>query len=273
MPLVGADGAVRAGAGANPELAHLYTPLASLAALHDEQTTRHLIREVLGFSRPRPRALQLLRSRPLLLFRALATPNFETLRFLDLAQRAGRPPLILELRNDWFTPTVNLSKRRLGKLRIYRAADNSGAGATRSVAVVSFNERGRQRISDLRCGDGTPFIDMHHGMLSAVAGEELSGRVIDIASLGHADGPRSHYERVFALCTCFGALAETFSLSGPEGAFTAEVVLPAFEMTVARFGARPAVTGLLPNGSASDPHWESYPASILPLALQAAGRR
>ncbi|MDQ0466237.1 hypothetical protein QO010_004030 [Caulobacter ginsengisoli] len=268
-----ADGAVGTRAGASTELANLYTPLASLAALHNEQSTRRLIREVLSFSRPQPRALQLLRARPLLLFRALATPNFETLRFLDLARRVGRPPLILELRDDWFTPTVNLSKRRLGKLRIYRTADNSAAGATRSVSVVSFNERGRQRISDMICGDGTPFIDMHHGMLSAVGGEELSGRVIDIASLCQSDGPRSHYERIFAFCTCFGALAETFSLSGPEGAFTTEVVLPAFEATIARFGARPAVTELLPHGSATDPHWESYPASILPLALKAAGRR
>lgn len=268
-----ADGATRAEAGASAELANLYTPLASLSALHDEQSTRRLMREVLSFSKPQPRALPLLRSRPLLLFRALATPNFETLRFLGLARRVGRPPLILELRDDWFTPTVNLSKRRLGKLRIYRTADSAGAGATRSVSVVSFNEHGRQRISDLRCGDGTPFIDMHHDMLSAVAGDELSGRVIDIKSLCHSDGPRSHYERVFALCTCFGVLAETFSLSGPEGAFTAEVVLPAFEATVARFGARPAVTELLPDGSATDPHWESYPASILPLAVQAAGRR
>lgn len=260
-------------AGASIELAHLYTPLASLAALHDEQSTHRLFREVLSFSRPQPRTLLLLRSRPLLLFRALATPNFETLRFLDLAKRVGRSPLILELRDDWFTPTVNLSKRRLGKLRIYRTADSSGAGATRSVSVVSFNERGRQRISDLRCGDGSSFIDMHHRMLSAVAGEELSGRVICVKSLGHSDGPRSHYERIFALCTCFGALAETFSLSDPEGAFTAEVVLPAFEATIARFGAQPAIVELLPHGSASDPHWESYPASILPLALQAAGRR
>ncbi|MDO8297292.1 MAG: hypothetical protein Q7T19_12735 [Caulobacter sp.] len=189
-----ADGAVRAGAGASVELGYLYTPLASLAALHSEQSTHRLIREVLSFSRPRPRTLLLLRARPLLLFRALATPNFETLRFLDLAGHAGRPPLILELRDDWFTPTVNLSKRRLGKLRIHRTSDSSGA--TRSVSVVSFNERGRQRISDLRCSDGTPFIDMHHGMLSAVAGDELSGRVIDIASLCDAVGPRSQYERV-----------------------------------------------------------------------------
>jgi hypothetical protein len=249
-----------------------YTPLASLAGLHDKQRTRRLTREVLRFLRPLPRALPLLQSRPLLLFRALATPNFETLRFLDLARCAGRPPLILELRDDWFTPTVNLSKRRLGKLRIYRTAASSAKSATRSVSVVSFNERGRQRISDLRCGDGTPFIDMHHGMLSAVTGDELSGRVIDIANLCRSDAPRSHYERIFALCTCFGVLAETFSLSGAEGAFTAEVVLPAFEATVARFGARPAVTELLPNGSATDPHWESYPASVLPRARQAAGR-
>lgn len=268
-----ADGAIRAEAGASVELGYLYTPLASLAALHDEQATRRLIQEVLSFSRAGPRALQLLRSRPLLLFRALATPNFETLRFLDLARRAGRPPLILELRNDWFTPTVNVSKRRLGKLRIYRTADSSGTSATRSVSIVSFNERGRQRIRELRCGDGTPFIDLHHDMLSTVAGDELSGRVIDIASLCDAVGPRSQYERVFALCTCFGALAETFSRLGPEGAFTDEVVLPAFEATIARFGARPAVTELLPYGSATDPHWESYPASILPRALQAAGHQ
>lgn len=268
-----ADGATKAGARTGVELAYLYTPLASLAALHDEQATPHLIQEVLSFSRPRPQALQLLRSRPLLLFRALATPNFETLRFLDLARRVGHPPLILELRDDWFTPTVNLSKRRLGKLRICRAIDGSGAGATRSVSVVSFNEPGRQRISDLRCGDGTPFIDMHHSMLSAIAGDELSGRVIDIASLCNPDGPRSCYERIFALCTCFGALAETFSLSGSEGAFTGQVVLPAFEATIARFGVRPAVVELLPNGSVPDPHWESYPAPVLPLALQAAGRQ
>ena len=260
-------------AEAGTELADLYTPLASLAALHDEQATCPLIREVLRFSRLRPRALQLLRARPLVLFRALATPNFETLRFLDLARRAGRPPLILELRNDWFTPTVNLSKRRLGKLRIYRTADSPETDATRSVSVVSFNEGGRQRISDLTCFDGTPLTDLHHAMLSAVTSAETSGQVIDIENLCHVDGNRSRYEQIFALCACFGALAETFSLLGAEAAFTADVVLPAVEAIITRFGARPAVTELLPCGSAADPHWESYPAAVLPLALQAAGRR
>ena len=81
---------------------------------------------------------------------------------------------------------------------------------------------------------------------------------------------RSRYERLFALMTCFGSLADSYYLQGPESAFTETVVLPAFEATIQRFGARPMIVQLLPPATVADPYWDGYPGEALPLALQTA---
>ena len=61
----------------------LYTPPEALEAVQEAQRTEPLMREVLQFANAAPQLVVRLSSQPLVLWRHLATPNFELLRFLD----------------------------------------------------------------------------------------------------------------------------------------------------------------------------------------------
>lgn len=249
-----------------------YLPAPDFSRSLDRPNSGDLIQEVLRFALPPPSLVLRLLAQPLILFRHIATPNLEQLRFLALAKSAGRPALVLEMPNDWFTPTVNASKRRLGKLTVQRASLEGGSSSVRSIEIVSFNQRGRHRLRDVVCHDGTPLVSFHHQIFRSIAGEHVLEQVIDNTDFHGCDTPRVHYERLFALTTCLGLLVESFATSGPERAFTEEIILPAIETTTRRFGVRPRIVRLLPVGAETDPIWESYPAEVMPLAREAARR-
>jgi hypothetical protein len=246
--------------------AGLYTPLADVDRMQADQRTEDLIAEVLAFARAPATLTWLLCSHPLVLSRHVATANFEALRFLELARACGRSPLILEWPHDWFAYAVNASKRQLAKLPIEVAGQ---ASKVRNVRVTRFTPD-RRRLCDLSCIDGTSLVNFHHGLLAAVAGPTILNRVVNATAFYEADLPRSHYERLFALMTCMGVLADSYPLHGPEERFTEEVVAPAFEATVRRFGARPIVVRLLPAETECETFWEWYPPGVLRPALQAA---
>lgn len=208
-----------------------YLPAPDFSRSLDRPNSGDLIQEVLRFALPPPSLVLRLLAQPLILFRHIATPNLEQLRFLALAKSAGRPALVLEMPNDWFTPTVNASKRRLGKLTVQRASLEGGSSSVRSIEIVSFNQRGRHRLRDVVCHDGTPLVSFHHQIFRSIAGEHVLEQVIDNTDFHGCDTPRVHYERLFALTTCLGLLVESFATSGPERAFTEEIILPAIETT------------------------------------------
>lgn len=253
-------------------LEDVYLPAPEISQALERPSGSDLVREVLRFARPPSSLVLRLLVQPLILFRHIATPNLEQLRFLAMANSAVRPALILEMPNDWFSPTVNASKRRLGKLMVQRASSEGRLNSVRSIEIVSFNQRGRHRLRDVVCHDGTSLVSFHHQIFKSIAGEHVLAQVIDNTDFHGCDTTKVHYERLFALTTCLGLLVESFAESGPERAFTEEVILPAIETTTRRFGVRPRIVRLLPVGAETDPIWESYPAEVMPPAREAARR-
>ncbi len=266
------DADVAAAPRAALSVAHLYTPLAEVSAAQTSQRSEKLMKEVMRFARA-PRALLAgLCGGSLLLFRATATPNFETIRFHDLAKRSGRSFVILESPHDWFTPFVNTSKRSLARPSVHLGLDRRGAERWRGAAVTEFTEPERRRIQDKLCFNGTPLTEFHHHLGEVVLGADFRASIIPAADFFGSDPPLVYYERLFALLTCFGALVESFLVEGRERAFTENVIVQAFEASVRRFGARPMIVRLLPEHLEMEPYWERYPPEAWPL-IRGASRR
>lgn len=229
-------------------------------------------KEVLRFARPPAEFVSLFSQQPLVLWRPLLTPNHELLRYLALADAMGRKPLIWETPQDWFTPDRNLTKRALAKVPICLGGDRQGGWRLRHVKVAPLWQPGQPRIADVACFDGTPLTDFHRRLIRELIGPDVLSRAIDARAFDRAERPRALYERAFAIFTCFGVLAESFAADGAERGFVEDVVLPAFEATVRRFGTRPLIVRLLPMGTEADLYWDSYPAEALPFARWAARR-
>ena len=248
-------------------LSQLYTPLDTLPLINGAcaDADSELQQEVLKFARVPIAIQERLHARPCVIFRQQATPNFEIIRFFELARRLGRPPLILEMPHDLFTPSLNPSKRNLGKLTIVLEGR-----AIRKIPVVTFGQMEKRPFSAVRCNDGTPFVEFHHGLVRTVLGERAMESLVDATEFFAVERPRQYYERLFALFTCFGILADCYLLSGWEEGFTESVVIPAYDATVDRFGIAPVIVRHLPIGTEPDPRWEHYPEAVLAAAIKVA---
>ncbi len=87
----------------------------------------------------------------------MLTPNFECLRYLELAAASGQPALVLTMPGDRFAPGVNRAKRRLVRLAIDRetrpiaiapveASEGNASQLAADAILARF--RGRQREYD-----------------------------------------------------------------------------------------------------------------------------
>jgi len=248
----------------------LYIPLEAAEQAQQRQRSAALMRETVRFARPPRELVVRLAAHPLVLNRHVATPNQETVRFLDMAKEAKRPALILEMPADGFTPSLNRTKRNLARLPIMLRIDRPGH---RRVRVVDFGAMEGKPLAEVDCLDGRPLLQLHHELFERAFGPGAACAAIDLSNFYRGCPPQLAYERLFALFTCCGVLADNYPLSGFEASFTERVVLPAFESTVQRFGASPIIVRLLPVESEADESWEWYPPEILGEARVAAAYR
>lgn len=217
------------------------------------------------FSRLSPAFAAGFTGQPLVLSRAVATPNREMMRFLRLASITGRRAVVASMPQDRFKPTVNPTKRNLAKLSV-----TNYNGGKHSANAVSFHESDGLPFTAMHCRDGTPFVDFHGELLRIAIAPPHRPAISDLTGFWGEGGAREYYPRFLALFTCFGILAESFVGFGYEGRFTEDVVVPAIAQVAARFGRRPRMVRLLPPGQELDEVWEHYPNSVLERALLAA---
>jgi len=244
----------------------IYTELRLCSAAASALPDHALEKEVIRFARIPPDLLVRLANRPLVLGRQVATPMRETAHFFELAERLERPPLIMTMPKDRFTPAVNGWKRGLAKLALETRHN------IRYATVVDFQKADNRSFCDIRCIDGTPFLQLHGELLVSALGPRAVQAAIDATGFFRGESGLERYQRFFSLFTCFGVLAESYVFAGSESRLLEEAVLPAFEHTIKRFGRSPVIARLLPEGEESDPRWDRYPACVLPRALCAAGR-
>ena len=242
---------------------HLYTVRDECKTLLESQSSPELVEEIAKFTGIDGALKAALAPAPAVLFRHIATASRETERFLEIADELGCSPLLMTYSDDRFTPAQNPYKLRLGKPRVEHRS-----GHFTNVSLIPFTESVGARLRDIRCLDGKSLVQFH-GDLAKMILPQFS--VVDMNGF-IAGEPRVYYERIFALFTCMGIFVESYVRESYEAPFIEQVVFPAFEATLERFGCRPVITRLLPDGSELDLYWESLPPAALEAALSASGQ-
>jgi hypothetical protein len=191
------------------------------------------------------------------LFRFIATPNFETIRFLKLAREHGLLPVVGEYHSDKYAP-CNPNKRALG-LPGFLSEDKS---------VVHIKVVGRhpnsQPLCDMHTRWGQSLVEFHHGLYA----HELNGLgnafFVDYSRQYAIAGanPQEQYPEVFRAAVADGIIFEDFLVDETECQFTREVVLPAFDEVTERFGLRPLIVRIASVGQEESPDWLWYPGRL-----------
>ncbi len=232
--------------------------LAQLRARREDRELRRRVELFLGTDVPDP-----FREGPVLyLARHVATPNFESLFFLDMASRMEWTAVIGQDLDDKFVPKNSL-KRALGKLPIVRG-NTIGGERTEYITVLDFNKSNGRSLRELATFRGTPLGQFHNELFQHVVKEPvyLSDESAWI-TIHHRGNLLEHYKKHFALFILHGILFEYFvTCDTEENRLFVDVVEPAFHFVLEHFGVRPLIVPSVTPSIESNRNWEAYPEGV-----------
>lgn len=242
---------------------HLFTePHVAVSELKKRQADDKLAADVharLGTAAP---ALLQHMTRPTaLLYRQVGTPLYETMLFLELAERYGLNPLIIEYLDDKFVGAGNPYKRALGKLPIFQHTGSDGRDLVKYITVMDFNSFVGKPISEACCIAGMTLTEFHHDLLHKLTGKNPATLCYDATAWfsEHGKTATHYYEPFMTLLVRDCVLFENYEASKHLKPFMHDVVVPAFERVETMFGYRPLIVRLLPEHEENRAYWNSYP--------------
>jgi hypothetical protein len=194
------------------------------------------------------------------LCRHVATPNYETLRFVELAQTFAFPMVIGQDLDDIFVSN-NVLKLALGKLPVTKGVTRTGEEIIENFTVVDFATAQGEPLRNITTFRGTTLPQFHLNLFRNIYPERVS--VIDESDWinRHSRGDiKKHYVRLLSLLVAHGVMFEFYEDS--EIDFVHEILNPAFTEVTERFGHRPLITNLVDDSLAYARNWNSYPSVV-----------
>ena len=236
----------------------------ALAELQRRQEMVKDDKELLSIIKPIPEMQRLFERPHLIFFRQVATPNYETINFLKLANKLEIEPCIIEYTEDKFVSTHNEYKRGLGKLPLFQFTDRNKDDAVRYTTVLDFNSSVGKHIAEVRTTTGQSLRELHHDLFDVVTGVKASDIAIDASSWFSIfnSAAKDYYYPFLSLFVKHNILAEIFlELDPHERRFTETVVRPAYKAVTSTFGVKPLVLNYLPSHEQTRRFWNCYPNS------------
>ncbi len=243
--------------------AFVYTPLDQAIDELDRRSTdprlEKYIEDALPFAIPEV----LKNKKAAILFRQLATPNYEVRRFLSIIDVVGDlEPFFWEYHADKFTSN-NSMKYALGKMGFYSGKGKKGGTKMKYEKVLDFISADGQKISEVKTLWGQPLTEFHRELFEKSYRSIEPERFIDVSewvsSLGGA--AKDYYKILLLFFVRHAILFENFMLEeATERSFTKDVFLPAFLEVERITGYKPLIVALEPTDIEGDDFWESHPA-------------
>ncbi len=238
----------------------VYTPLSeALKILEERQKDKELVKkieELLGgdiplcFSKEKHNAVH---------FRQIATPNFDALWFLDLAQLFDLQPIFFEYYDDKFTSN-NEFKHSLAQLRIHNGINKNGDHKRELSTIVDFNQYNGKQLKEVLTLWDEPLIDFHRKIFDLYKLPKENINFFDASNWfnKHGHAAKEYYKEFFLLFVKDGILFENFLTEGTDGEFSKSIVLPAIEYVYEKTGSKPLIVPIPPMDFEDDEHWISY---------------
>ncbi len=244
---------------------HLFTsPENAIAEIHKRRQNKTLVEGVLTYlQNDIPEHFNNSTSPILYLARHVATPSFETLRFIENAKQFNLPIVIGQDIKDTFVSN-NCLKRSLGKLSVVKGITRNQDEITESFTVVKFDEVQGKPLNTISTTLGNKLVDLHRELFDEVCPSGVS--VVDESTWvdRHSRGNLlEHYKHFLALMLVHGIMFETYLPEDYE--LVEEVLEPASNYLESRFGVRPLICELISQEQNEEKNWDAYPSVIYPI--------
>ncbi len=107
------------------------------------------------------------------LFRPVATPNFELLRFASLATAHNLTPLVLEYHRDKFVSYCNPIKHALARMRFHNGTGRNGGARITALTVTNISASTGRILADV-----TTFSGLFETFLATPHGAQFTSEVV-----------------------------------------------------------------------------------------------
>lgn len=207
------------------------------------------------------------------LFRHIATPNYEIRRFMSVADALEEHnTLILEYTADKFT-NRNESKYFLGRICLDKGMNKNKESMFECQNIVDFNSNNSKPISSVKTLWGQPLVDFHHELFESVF-PKFRNSIVDVSDWLklHGSTAKEYYKSFLLLFVRDGILFENFLLDGKEVSFTKEIIMPCIEEITRELGVRPLIVALSPTEIEVDKFWFSHPYSDKDFISRRSGK-
>lgn len=197
----------------------------------------------------------------IVLFRHIATPNYEISRFLLAADALADEvnPLVLEYTKDKFT-NRNDAKFALAKLGFHKGRSKNKELILENKVIVDINDSNFKPIDSINTHWGQNFVDFHHELFNTTY-PSFSHLPVDISDWLHKHGEaaKDYYKAFLSLFVRDGILFENFLVHGKEHEFTKDIVLRAMLEIEQETGKKVLIVPLEPTSMDDDRFWVTYP--------------
>lgn len=202
----------------------------------------------------------------LYLARHIATPNFETKRFVHLTAETGIKTVLGQDTKDLFVPQ-NPLKHALGKMPIHMGTskkDGKTFERFHNISIIDFNASNGKPFRDIMTLWGEPLATFHARLCEWYLQKPVP--IVDDADWIERNGRGNlfeHYKHFLALFIRDGILFEDYIAEDiDERQFILKVLRPAFSFIEKKFGVRPLIANLATTSMESGTLWYSYPSEV-----------
>lgn len=199
-----------------------------------------------------------------ILFRHIATPNYETHRFLSICKTLNYKPVFLEYFHDKFI-SLNPCKKALGKIAYFDGVNERGLSRFHYETIINFNQFNGRTFGDIETVFGNSLIEFHHDIFFTKYSTLNESNLFEASRWFAENGgvAKEYYKSYLALFLRDAVLFDNFVISDKnECKFIREVFLPAFITILKLTGAKPIIVSLEPSIVESSSFWISYSPDV-----------
>jgi hypothetical protein len=225
----------------------VYTPLSEALRLLDERRKDPVlmakVEKLLKGDIP-----EILRNKKCaILCRQVATPNYESRRFIALAKENNLYPVFFEYHNDKFTSN-NKFKHSLGQLHV-KDHTQKKIPSVEKITIVDFSKHDGKKLKDVKTIWDELLVDFHKKLFSVHGYSNKDFDFYNVSDWLENNGGTAinYYTNLLLVFTCFGILFENFLISkDTEEDFTKNIVLPSLEKVIDITSMKPLISPLEP---------------------------
>jgi len=196
------------------------------------------------------------------LSRHVATPNYETLRFIELTKNYPYKTVVGQDPKDKFVSN-NCLKRALGKMSVLKETTRHGDEIIENFTLLDFNKFQGKPLKECVTHSGHNLVEFHNKLLTEIYPYDVTLSVeTDWIDRNHRGDLFQHSIKYLALLLVHGISLEFFEKE--DIFFLEKNFAPAHNLVTKMFGYQPLISNLVPDEISLEKDWNSYPSIVYP---------